>query len=205
MANLGEGPYGNLDKRIEMRTFSLEKKSIEGRGLFATEMIPKKTIIWVNKADGPMNVYYSILTFEELRQLQQEHRDCVLKYGSQLSDNTIQGPLTENVALLDYANFFNHSCSPNVWPVDVNHWEARCNINIGDELTIDYATFDSNEFSGLKQCLCNSPECRGEIKQDDYKDINLQKKYEGHFVNFIQTLIDLHNKKLSNPFVALTN
>lgn len=182
--NMGQGPYGNLDNRIELR-----HHSIDGRGLFAKAPIPQGTIVWINRTDGPMNTNYPILTFDQLQQLSDEHRSCILKYGSQLSDNTIQGPLTEEAAMLDYANFFNHSCSPNVWPVDVNHWEARCDINVGDELTIDYVTFDCSDYSGFTQCRCNSPDCRGIIKSDDYHDANLQKKYDGHFVDFIRTMI----------------
>lgn len=189
--NSGEGPYGNLDNRI-----MLQNNSIEGRGLFAILPIPKGTIIWVNNKNGPMNINYPILTFEQVSQLGNDERNCILKYGSQLSKNTIQGPLTEEAVLLDYSNFFNHSCTPNVWPIDINHWETCCDVNVGDELTIDYVTFDCNVHSGFPKCNCNSVECRGTIKQNDYMNIDLQKKYKGHFVDFIQTLISLEDHSL---------
>lgn len=184
-ADLGEGPYGNLDKRIIMKSCGLE-----GRGLFADAFIPKGSIVWVNMPNGPMNANYPILTFDQLMQLNEEYRDCVLKYGSQLSENTIQGPLTEEAAMHDYSNFFNHSCSPNVWPIDTNHWEARYDIAPGEELTIDYVTFDCNDFAGTLKCKCGSKDCRGKIAAEDYKSTDLQKKYYGHFVDFIQVLID---------------
>jgi SET domain-containing protein len=184
LVHLGEGPYGNLDHRIELRN-----NSIEGRGLFAKYFIPQGTIVWMNRHDGPMNKNYMIFRFDQLEELNQDYQNCITKYGSQLTDNTIQGPLTESDAMMDYSNFFNHSCSPNVWPININQWEARFDINPGDELTIDYVTFDCNEFSGFQNCRCSSLECRGEIKKNDYLNADIQKKYKGHFVEFIQKRI----------------
>lgn len=179
-------PYGNLHGS-EMRI-----RSLDGRGLFAKSDIPKGMLVWINHTDGPMS-QYPILTFDEVQSLPIEQKACILKYGSQLSDNTIQGPLTEKDAMLDYANFFNHSCDPNVWPIDVNHWEARRDISAGEELTIDYVTFDCNDIVEPMSCKCGTPNCRGLITATDYQNPELQKKYQEHFVPFIQAKIDSMN------------
>mgnify|MGYP001297413305 CR=1 FL=1 len=181
----GTGPYGNLHKDIEMRS-----SSVDGNGLFAKALIKKGTILWKNREDGPMQQHYKLYTFDELDNLPTHIRSCITKYGSQLSDNTIIGPETENDAKYDNANYFNHSCDPNCLPLNENIWIAIKDINKDEEITIDYITFDSNPYCSIEKCCCNSKNCRKSLNHDDYKIPELQKKYKGHFVSFIQEKIN---------------
>jgi len=55
----------------------------------------------------------------------------------------------------------NHSCDPNTVFVGLN-LVARRNIRVGEELTVDYATFYDRHMTPF-DCTCGSPRCRGSI------------------------------------------
>lgn len=50
-------------------------------------------------------------------------------------------------------------------------------------------TFDCNEYSDIPKCECGSTNCRGRLTSDDYRLLDLQQRYKGHFVSFIQSKI----------------
>jgi D-alanine-D-alanine ligase len=55
----------------------------------------------------------------------------------------------------------NHSCDPNTGFSGLNVMALR-DINIGEELTIDYSTFCDGHMPSF-ECQCGSPKCRGRI------------------------------------------
>jgi len=62
----------------------------------------------------------------------------------------------------------NHSCDPNcglLVPRGAEHLEVHAlrRIEPGEELTIDYATFEREILFMEPPCLCNAASCRGEI------------------------------------------
>lgn len=63
-------------------------------------------------------------------------------------------------------------------------------VEVGEHLTIDYACFDSNTFICIERCLCGSDCCRRFVRGDDYRITELQTKYRGHFLPYIQKKID---------------
>ena len=63
-------------------------------------------------------------------------------------------------------------------------------VEVGEHLTIDYACFDSNTFICIERCLCGSECCRRFVRGDDYRITELQTKYAGHFLPYIQKKID---------------
>lgn len=85
----------------------------------------------------------------------------------------------------------NHSCDPNVWMVGLEV-QARREIKQGEELTIDYATFEP--YHPAFPCWCGASDCRGAFNADAYKEEWFQKKYEGHFSPYMQHLVDLRAK-----------
>jgi hypothetical protein len=64
--------------------------------------------------------------------------------------------------------FLNHSCAPNcglLINTEENRLEVHAlhDIRAGDEITIDYATFET-EISSMPDCLCGQACCRRSIK-----------------------------------------
>ena len=97
-------------------------------------------------------------------------------------------PITDElwVALSDHPDKWtpiNHSCDPNAW------WEgldvtARRAIAVGEEITLDYATFH-NELMPEFHCSCQSPECRKIIHGTDYLQPFVE-RYNGHLSDYVR-------------------
>ena len=80
--------------------------------------------------------------------------------------------------LIDQTRWINHACTPNT-EVDSRYdpeikrvrawWVAARDLEIGEELTYDYA------FAGViaERCLCGSPRCRGLIVDADPAELAL--------------------------------
>jgi hypothetical protein len=75
--------------------------------------------------------------------------------------------------------FINHSCEPNVGIAGNIVLVAMRDIAAGDELTIDYAMFDTLD-DGMA-CRCGSASCRGTIRGSDWQRPELQARYAGYF------------------------
>ena len=84
--------------------------------------------------------------------------------------------------------YSNHSCSPNIAIQGQIVFVAMRRINVGEELTHDWATTDDSEYT-LK-CNCGSPECRGILTGRDWMKPELRDKYKGWFCWHIQRKID---------------
>ncbi|CAF3878419.1 unnamed protein product [Rotaria sordida] len=97
----------------------------------------------------------------------------------QFAEQTFTWPICDNVFILWHEDSrkwqpINHSCDPNVW---INGLDciARRYIPVGEELTIDYATYLTTIPSF--QCWCGASICRGQIKPDAYKEKWFQDRY----------------------------
>lgn len=76
----------------------------------------------------------------------------------------------------------NHSCDPNAWMAGAFTIIARRQIGQGEEVTTDYALWESDETSVAPwPCACGSRLCRGRITGVDWRDLALQERYRGHF------------------------
>ena len=82
----------------------------------------------------------------------------------------------------DQAAKENHSCEPNTWLQDNDGLVlvARGEIEMGDELTVDYATMIADPHWRMV-CRCGSPQCRELITGEDWKLPHLQDRYQNHF------------------------
>ncbi len=90
--------------------------------------------------------------------------------------------------------FVNHSCEPNLWMKDAFTLQERRDIETGEELTADCAMWETNEDYVSKWiCNCGSINCRHKITGKDYLLPELRKKYDDHFIPFI-------NKKIKTLF-----
>lgn len=162
-----------LDPRLAVRV-----SSIEGHGLFATELVPAGTVVvrfggrlvdsatldaLIAAADAdPSGAYVDTITIDDDAHL-------VLPTGTDV-------------------HFGNHSCDPSMWHVGPYEVATRRDLHEGDEATVDYAT-DSGADGFAMTCNCGSPICRGSVTSDDWRQPALQQRYDGHWVPAMQRLI----------------
>lgn len=82
----------------------------------------------------------------------------------------------------DQGYFLNHSCDPNVWMDGPYTIVARRNIEVGEEVTADYALWEADENKVSKwECYCGATGCRKRVTGKDWHIPELQEKYRGHF------------------------
>jgi hypothetical protein len=66
---------------------------------------------------------------------------------------------------------------------------ARRDIQAGEEITGDYAVWEGEPEYLLGPCECGSPLCRTVITGNDWMLPQLQERYAGHFLPFINQRI----------------
>jgi len=70
----------------------------------------------------------------------------------------------------DRSDFINHSCNPNLGMLDSITLVTLRRIGAHDELTADYAYWESDEAYVMKQeCRCSNPCCRRQITGTDWR------------------------------------
>lgn len=77
----------------------------------------------------------------------------------------------------------NHSCEPSAW-LDGLDVVARRDIEPGEEITLDYATF-CNEVMPAFDCRCGATACRGTIRGDDYLQ-DFVARYGSHLSDYVR-------------------
>jgi uncharacterized protein len=95
---------------------------------------------------------------------------------------------------MDY--FVNHSCDPNVWMVEPVTVVARRPIAAGEEIVGDYAVWEGSADYVLTPCTCGSPLCRGTVTGNDWQRPELQVRYAGHFLPYLNRRIARHSGTL---------
>lgn len=162
-----------LSPKLELR--SVADKG--GHGLFACQPLDK---------DETLAVWGGIVVPDENLGA---FSDYARTHGLQVDDALYLLPLTED----DPADYFNHSCNPNAGLLGQITLVAMRPIAVGEEICFDYAMSDSNPYDEF-ECECGSPQCRKEIRADDWKRLDLQDRYRGFFSPYLQKKIDaLHH------------
>jgi hypothetical protein len=91
----------------------------------------------------------------------------------------------------DLTDYINHSCDSNLWMSDAVTLSARRDVELGEELTIDYCLFEGDENHAPPwACRCGSALCRGRFTGRDWRRADLQERYRGHFSPFIEARIE---------------
>jgi uncharacterized protein len=122
-----------------------------GYGVFATEPIPRGTLLWV------LDEFDRVLTGAEVRGLPPLLRAVVDKYAYVAADGTF-------VLCWDLGRYMNHSCAPSSRGVGEAFEVTVRDIEPGDELTCDYGTLN---LAQPLHCRCGAPGCRGVVRRDD--------------------------------------
>ena len=156
--------------KIEKRT-----SGIHGRGLFARESIAQDEIVIVKGG--------YVLT--------EAQRDAIsLELGPseiQITEELFIGPTTRAEREGGMMHL-NHSCEPNLGLQGQIVFVAMREIAAGEELSIDYAMTDDEPYEMV--CECGAELCRTLITGFDWKDPQIQSRYNGYFSWFIQRRID---------------
>jgi hypothetical protein len=118
-----------------------------GVGVVATKPIAKGTITWVH---DELDQAFSA---QKLARLGPLFHPAIDRYSYRDGDG-------HYVLCWDHARFVNHSCSPTCMAPGFDLEIAIRDIQPGEQLTGDYATYNfETEFT----CFCGAAECRGRI------------------------------------------
>jgi D-alanine-D-alanine ligase len=77
-----------------------------------------------------------------------------------------------------------HSCDPNAWVRGLDLL-ARRNIQPGEEIRVDYATYGINTLASF-DCTCGATDCRARVKEDDHLQSILD-RYGDHVTDFVRS------------------
>jgi uncharacterized protein len=148
--------------------------AIEGRGLIATGRIGAGEVVAVTGGH--------LVETPALLQLPERLQNSEIQIADGLPLVALSDEEYEPVML-----FLNHSCEPNVGFAGNVVLVAMRDVEPGEELTTDYAMFDTSE--GTIDCHCGSPSCRRVIRGTDWLLPELQAKYDGYFSWYLQRRI----------------
>ena len=156
---------------ISPRARKGDPSPIAGRGLYAVEHIPTGTVVAVKGGH--------VVDSAGLRSLSEHLQNSEIQIDEGLHLVALSDDEYEAVML-----FLNHSCEPNVGFAGNVVLQAMRDIAPDEELTTDYALFDSPETT--MACTCGTASCRGVITGDDWRDPVLQQRYAGWFSTYLE-------------------
>lgn len=148
---------------------------IDGLGLFAREAIAAGEVVVVKGGH--------VMT----RQQRDEVGERLGPAEIQIADDLFIGPVTA-ADRHDGMMHLNHSCDPNVGIQGQIVFAAMRDIAAGEELNMDYATNDDDDYE--MDCNCRTALCRGRITGQDWRRPELQRRYDGWFSLYLQRRID---------------
>jgi SET domain-containing protein len=153
------------------------RSSFAGCGLFAREPVFKDEVIL--DLSGGEEV---VITAKEAAQRYEEGFD----YMIQADDDRFVVTVPQQSFI--ERGYINHSCDPNCGLKSAQQLVAMRAIEIGEEITFDYAMSESSDYEIA--CKCGSAFCRGLITGNDWKIPELQKRYRNYFSPYLQKKIN---------------
>jgi hypothetical protein len=98
----------------------------------------------------------------------------------------------EDLYLISYdagpGDHINHSCNPNAGLEGQIKVVALRDIAVGEQVCFDYAMSDGSPYDEF-ECFCGSPQCRHYITGEDWRLQDLQERYHGYFMPYLQKRI----------------
>ncbi len=95
------------------------------------------------------------------------------------------------------ADWINHSCGPNTGLVGEVSLIALRRIELGEEITFDYATADGSAYDEF-DCGCGSPLCRGRVLGSDWKRPELWSRYGERFSPYLRRRIEAMKRSMGH-------
>lgn len=175
------GPGAPVDTWISPK-LEVRDSPVHGNGTFAVAAIETGELleVWGQRWEGHPTVSYTA-DRDAVQRARADGR-IVMQWDADLYSIETPGA--------DPGYFINHSCDPNVWFRDSFSLIARRPIGAGDEVTLDYALMESEpSFVAAWRCRCGSFRCRGVVTGRDWRDHDLQHRYEGHFIPLLNKRI----------------
>ena len=149
----------------------VRESKIHGRGLFAIADIAKNEVVAIKGGhivDG--------------KTLGEKITPVLGPVEIQIDDDLFIAPVSEEERELSML-YLNHSCDPNVGMRGEITFVAMRDIRTGEELTHDWAMTDDDDYS--VECSCGASNCRQILTGKDWKRLDLQKRYAGHFSAYL--------------------
>jgi SET domain-containing protein len=161
-----------MDPRIEIR-----ESPIHGRGMFARESFGsgEVALIWGG----------TVFSEADIKAGKANPQSITL-----VEEGIYLGDLASTANGADYC--LNHCCDSNLWMRDAITLVTRDVIEEDEELTLDYALFETTPEWILSPCGCGSPLCRGKVTSQDWRLPALQERYRGHFAPVNEHWIESH-------------
>src|SRR5215469_6779680 len=150
---------------------AVKPSPIHGRGLFAVEPISAGEIVCVKGGH--------IFERKQLGKANELFGPAEI----QIAENLFIGPLdtgSREGSML----FTNHSCDPNIGVQGQIVFVAMRDIAAGEELTHDWATTDNDSYE--MECHCGAANCRKNITGQDWRNPELQRKYDRFMSSYLQ-------------------
>ncbi len=85
--------------------------------------------------------------------------------------------------------YINHSCEPSMVRIGAIFFIAKRDIELGDELTVDYAPLISEVPNWQMECKCGCVTCRNFVTSDDWKNSTLAKSLFQEWLPHVQRKI----------------
>jgi hypothetical protein len=136
-------------------------------GLFAVRSLKKGTIIGLSDRLGERLYSWDMCT-----KLDKQTKRMIDKYCA-TTEEGFWGP--DDINYLSLPWHMNHNCSGNVGFDGHGNFITICSVKSDEELSYDYGLLITNPRFKLK-CLCGSPECRGTITGNDWKNPAYRRK-----------------------------
>jgi uncharacterized protein len=155
-----------------------DPSQLHGRGLFAVEPIGAGEVVAVKGGH--------IVDTGTLASLSEDLQKSEIQITEGLHLVALTEEEYEPVMLL-----LNHSCDPNVGFAGNVVLVAMREVEPREELTTDYALFDTS--AGEMTCACGASSCRRRVTGKDWQLPNLQARYSGFFSWYLQHRIDSWN------------
>ena len=143
---------------------------INGKGMFAKEKIFKGEVVFIK--GGHILKRSQMFSSGEINSYLPIDDDYVI---------AAENPEEEEAIKL----YNNHSCEPNCGLRGEITFIAMRDIEIGEELTCDYAFIDNEDYEF--NCTCGSRKCRHKITGRDWKIPELQVQYGEYFSPYLKT------------------
>ncbi len=159
-------------KSIISDKVEIKESGINQKGMFAKVNINKGEIVYIKGGH--------ILGKKEL------FSSAIINSYLPISDEFFIGAKTEDEEE-KIKLYNNHSCDPNCGMHGEITFIAIRDILKGEELTIDYAFIDNEDYSF--ECHCGSSCCRHIITGYDWKIEELQEKYFPYFAQYLKDKI----------------
>jgi SET domain-containing protein len=183
-----------LNSKIEVRG-----SAIAGHGLYAKEPIEAGEMVWQAEEDEETRYYRRI---EEIRTWTEEQQRTFFNFAYQVSEGVYSGVPPGEVS--DNSEYMNHSCDGNCWWEGDKRMVAMRRIEAGEEVTADYATFETAHTTHNFKCACGAKSCRGEFTGKDCLLPALRAKYAGHVAAMVVEYQEEHDKATAAEGAAAT-